>query len=170
MNRDGQSSTKYKRPCISENIFLQVALFFFFPLFKSKTRQKTTNIGFTPADCPGGDHTASAYRCYMNVPSFQTTLSESQVTTLSTVSGSPWPCMGALASAGRLPPLQPLTSEGMQEAFCTLAAVSPAIKHSCSIPPEKPPCSNLPTGSRRWMFKGEHPMVKVLLAPQYSGP
>lgn len=37
MNGDGQGSTKYKRPCISENIFLK--LFFFFFLFKSKTNE-----------------------------------------------------------------------------------------------------------------------------------
>lgn len=80
MNRDGQGSTKYKHPCISENIFLQS-----FSFYKENKTKKHVNFGFPLADCQG-DRTAPSYRCYVNVPSFQTTLLKSQVTTPGTVS------------------------------------------------------------------------------------
>lgn len=53
MNRDGQGSTKYKRPCISENIFLQ------FFHFKSKAKQNKTNkLWFSSGRLSGGPHSS----------------------------------------------------------------------------------------------------------------
>lgn len=52
MNGDGQGSTKYKRPCISENIFLQ------FFLFKSKTKQKKPKLWFSSGRLSGGPHSS----------------------------------------------------------------------------------------------------------------
>lgn len=51
MNGDGQGSTKYKRPCISENIFLQ------FFLLKSKTK-KNPKLWFSSGRLSGGPHSS----------------------------------------------------------------------------------------------------------------
>lgn len=62
------------------------------------------------------DHTGPSYRCYVNVPSLQTMLLKSQVTTPSTVCG--------VLSLARMPfpglehsLMQPLTSLGIRKLF-----------------------------------------------------
>lgn len=145
MNRDGQGSTKYKRPCISENIFLQ------FLLFKSKTKQ-SKNFGFPLADCQE-DYSARSYGCYVNVPSFQTTLN-SQVTTLTTMSVESSALYGRPCQCWETPLLQHLLQQGRRKLSTgrqLCQPLSPASEHSCSIPPEKLPRSNVPTGSGHWM-------------------